>query len=77
MTLDQLRQIPDPAARQREAARIVDTHRDLMSEAATIRAQAIRELKVGRTWAQVGAVIGTSPQRAQFLATRNTERTSP
>ena len=47
-----------------------DYHRQI-GPYARIREQAIRELKQGRTWKQVGEIIGTSYQQAAKLANRH------
>jgi hypothetical protein len=72
LTPSELRQIVDPAARQREAAAAIEHYRTLMAECATIRAQAINDLytRPGWTWDKVGEVIGTSGQNAHKLSRR-------
>lgn len=70
-TAEQLRSIADPAERERAAAAAVDAARRMVTELAAVRQDAVRELYAQhKTWAAVGAVMGTSAQRAQRLATR-------
>jgi hypothetical protein len=74
MTPDRLRQISDPAARQREAAAAIEHHRTLMAECSAIREQAVRDLYAQhRNWRKVGEIIGASGQHAHRLATRSTQ----
>ncbi|MEV7264688.1 hypothetical protein AB0N38_14160 [Micromonospora aurantiaca] len=70
-TAEQVRAISDPAERERAAAAAIDAARQLVGELAAVRQDAVRELyATHKTWAAVGAAMGTSAQRAQRLATR-------
>lgn len=70
-TPEQLRQIADPAERERVARAAIEAARQLVAELADVRAEAIRDLKAERkTWQAVAEVIGTSAQNAQRLAAR-------
>jgi hypothetical protein len=63
MTPDDLRAIQDPAAREHAARAAIDHHRQLMAECAAIRAQAVRELKAGRSWEAVGELLNPRVSR--------------
>lgn len=70
-TPEQLREISDPAQRERAAATALDAARQLVTELSMLRREAVRDLYVLHgTWAKVGAAMGTSAQRAQHIATR-------
>lgn len=70
-SVEQLREITDPAQRERAAAAAIDAARQLVTELSMLRQQAVRDLYAQHgTWTKVGAAMGTSPQRAQHIATR-------
>lgn len=72
MTPDQTHQIADPLARQELAlARIEAARETWKAEAArwsAVRADAVAELKTGRTWAQVAELLGVSEATAWNIA---------
>lgn len=60
--------IEDPAARARALSAVLDAIPDLQRTVAAARAAAVNELKVGRTWDQVGEELGLHPARASQIA---------
>ncbi|MGW8846584.1 GIY-YIG nuclease family protein [Streptomyces xiamenensis] len=65
---DKARAMPDPTERHR----YVREQREQLSAATLllyeVKAEAVRGLKVGRSWAEVGALLGVTRQRAEQLA---------
>jgi excinuclease UvrABC nuclease subunit len=57
------RSIADPVARERATREAVEVILQLISECAAIRAQAVRELKVGRSWEAVGELLNPRVSR--------------
>jgi hypothetical protein len=72
MTPDQTRQIADSLERSRVALAQLEESRERWKQAAkawaAIRAQAVMELKHGRTWAQVAELLGVSEPTAWNIA---------
>jgi hypothetical protein len=77
MTLEQarvelVRAIPDPLERQRIALEQIEVAREdwrrLARAWSGVRAQAVLELKQGRTWAQVAELLGVSEPTAWNIA---------
>jgi hypothetical protein len=72
MTPDQTRQITDPLRTAMHAVLQLEEARDRWKKEArywsTVRAQAVLELKQGRTWAQVAELLGVSEPTAWNIA---------
>ncbi len=72
MNPDQARQITDPLERQRVAVAHLAAAREVWVRAAKawaeVRAQAVNELKDGRTWEEVAALLGVSQSAAWYAA---------
>lgn len=60
--------LTDPADRARALSAALDAIPDLQRAIAAERAAAVTELKQGRTWDQVGEVLGLHPARASQIA---------
>lgn len=68
MTPDQIRKITDPLERHRAALEGVERARQMVADYAAIRAEAVQELKQGRTWKQVATLLGVSEPTAWNIA---------
>jgi hypothetical protein len=72
MTPDQTRQIRDPLERQRVALAELEAAREEWKRQAgrwsAVRAEAVMELKAGRTWAEVAELLGVSEPTAWNIA---------
>jgi hypothetical protein len=72
MTPNQARQISDPLERQRVALGQIEAARETWKAQARdwllVRAEAVLELKRGRTWAQVAELLGVSEPTAWNIA---------
>ena len=72
MTPDQTRRIADPLERQRVALASLEAAREEWKRQAArwsaVRAEAVAELKQGRTWAQVAELLGVSEATAWNIA---------
>ena len=60
--------IADPLERQRVALAQIEASRQDMRRWSAVRAQAVAELKQGRTWAQVAELLGVSEPTAWNIA---------
>lgn len=68
-TIDQIRAIPDPAARVRAINAAIDQHKAAISELAQITRDTVAELRAnGASHAQVAELLGVTRARAQQLA---------
>jgi len=72
MTPNQARKISDPLERQRVALGQIEAARETWKAQARdwslVRAEAVLELKRGRTWAQVAELLGVSEPTAWSIA---------
>lgn len=72
MDADPIKSIADPLERQRVALVYLEDARDEWKRQAkhwaAVRAQAVQELKQGRTWAQVAELLGVSEATAWNVA---------
>ncbi|HEY5986961.1 MAG TPA: helix-turn-helix domain-containing protein, partial [Streptosporangiaceae bacterium] len=70
--IDWKREIPDPLTRQRIALAEIEAARAEWKRRArtwaAARAEAVRELKQGRTWAEVAELLGVSEPTAWNIA---------
>ena len=60
--------VADPVLRARALGTALEAIPDLQRTIASARAAAVTELKQGRTWDQVGALLGLHPARASQIA---------
>lgn len=72
-TIDELLAIGEPLARIRAIDETIETLAGTTSRLRKLKAQAIRDLRENgedrrRTWAEVGALLGVSEQRAEQLS---------
>ena len=71
-TPDQIREITDPLERQRVALASLEEAREEWKRQAArwsaVRAEAVQELREGRTWKQVAELLGVSEATAWNIA---------
>ncbi|WP_017581409.1 hypothetical protein [Nocardiopsis valliformis] len=64
---EQLRAITDPVDRTRAAADLIDALNHAQKEIKTIRAEAVADLRPGRSMREVGEMIGVSTGRVDQI----------
>lgn len=76
--LDRALGIADPEARLRALDALVPLADEIPARVRAARAQAVRDLHAtGKSWTEVGAVLGVTRQRAHTLANTTNQETKP